>query len=144
METFLIIIKGFRQLPPAKTQSLDLIKIGIEITQDSLLASPSITSILQRHGTLYILSKIKTKQCSKTTNSKLNCCLTCHSSLSRKIINKIFSTMAMKIIFGKLVVVKVKRYFVKSIFVINPSRPDPGQREKFNLKFLFSHFFPVP
>ena len=52
--------------------------------------------------------------------------------------------MAMKIIFGKLVVVKVKRYFIKSIFVINPSRPDPGQGEKFNLKFLFSHFFPVP
>ena len=27
---------------------------------------------------------------------------------------------------------------------INPSRPDPGRREKINLKFLFSHFFVVP
>ena len=26
----------------------------------------------------------------------------------------------------------------------NPSRPDLGQREKINLKFLFSHFFVVP
>ena len=25
-----------------------------------------------------------------------------------------------------------------------PSRPDPGQREKSNLKFLFSHFFVMP
>ena len=27
---------------------------------------------------------------------------------------------------------------------INSSRPDPGRREKFNLKFLFSNFFVVP
>ena len=27
---------------------------------------------------------------------------------------------------------------------INSSRPDPGQREKINLNFLFSHFFVVP
>ena len=28
--------------------------------------------------------------------------------------------------------------------IFNPSRPDPGQREKINLKFLFSHVFVVP
>ena len=40
---------------------------------------------------------------------------------------------------------KTKTYYCqeKNIFAINPSRPDPGQREKFNLKFLFSHFFVV-
>ena len=30
------------------------------------------------------------------------------------------------------------------LFFFNPSCPDPGQREKINLKFLFSHFFLVP
>ena len=28
--------------------------------------------------------------------------------------------------------------------ILNPSRPDPGRREKINLKFLFWHFFVVP
>ena len=28
--------------------------------------------------------------------------------------------------------------------VVNPSRPDPGQRESIYFKFLFSHFFVVP
>ena len=30
------------------------------------------------------------------------------------------------------------------ILSFNPSRPDPGQREKINLKFLLSLFFVVP
>ena len=40
---------------------------------------------------------------------------------------------------------KTKTYYCqeKNIFAINPSHPDPGQREKFNLKFLFSDFFVV-
>ena len=28
--------------------------------------------------------------------------------------------------------------------IINPSHPDPGRQEKFNLKFLFSNFLVVP
>ena len=32
----------------------------------------------------------------------------------------------------------------KSLLNLNPSCPNPGEREKFNLKFLFSHFFVVP
>ena len=34
--------------------------------------------------------------------------------------------------------------FLYFIAKVNPSRPDLRQREKFNLKFLFSHFFVVP
>ena len=30
------------------------------------------------------------------------------------------------------------------LYDINPSRPNPGRREKKSLKFLFSHFFVVP
>ena len=33
-------------------------------------------------------------------------------------------------------------YFLS--FPINPSRPNPGRREKNVLKFLFSHFFVLP
>ena len=29
---------------------------------------------------------------------------------------------------------------VKILRAVNPSRPNPGRREKINLKFLFSHF----
>ena len=35
-------------------------------------------------------------------------------------------------------------YNLKACIFINPSRPDPGQQEKFNLKSLFSLFFVVP
>ena len=31
-----------------------------------------------------------------------------------------------------------------NIIAFNPYRPDSGQIEKINLKFLFSHFFVVP
>ena len=32
----------------------------------------------------------------------------------------------------------------KVSFDFNPTRHNPGQRQKINLKFLFSHFFVVP
>ena len=32
----------------------------------------------------------------------------------------------------------------QSFLGFNPSRSDPGQKEKINFKFLFSHFFVVP
>ena len=33
-------------------------------------------------------------------------------------------------------------FFIHDSLVFNPSRPNPGRREK--IKFLFSHFFVVP
>ena len=32
---------------------------------------------------------------------------------------------------------------LKILPIFNPSRPDPGEKEKINLKFLFSHLFVV-
>ena len=49
--------------------------------------------------------------------------------------------------FGILVLMAITYDELMSIAydsVINPCRPDPGQREKINVIFLFLHFFAVP